>query len=176
MEMRDGRADAAGEHPVGPEAALARPLVDPDVADRLLHTRPPYLLLVLLGGGLGTFLRYLAEEVAPTPTGAWPWTTFWINVAGSFVLGALVAGLARGGPDQGWRRGVRLSVGTGICGGFTTYSTFIVEIDTLLRGGWVATALGYALVSVVVGIAAALTGMLLMRSGSRGRTEPVASG
>ena len=137
---------------------------------RPLVTRPAYLLLVVLGGAVGTLARHLAGEAAPARPGGWPWTTLWINVVGSFVLGALLTALARRGPDEGWRRRVRLSVGTGLCGGFTTYSTFVLEIDTLLRGGWVATALGYALVSVVAGIAAALAGVLLMRSRPRHRT------
>lgn len=159
--------DRAAAHGSGPEPAPVRV--------RPLVTRPPYLLLVVLGGALGTLARHLAEEASPARPGGWPWTTFWINVVGSFVLGSLLTALARGGPDQGWRRRVRLGVGTGLCGGFTTYSTFILEIDTLLRGGWVATALGYALVSVLAGIAAALAGALLMRSWPRRPTGPVAA-
>jgi CrcB protein len=118
------------------------------------------VLPIVLGGGAGTVLRYLAEEARPSATGGWPWTTFSINVLGSFLLGTLLTAIARSGPDQGWRRRTRLGLGTGFCGGFTTYSTFIIEIDTLLRGGWAALAITYALVSLVVGIAAALSGVL----------------
>ena len=140
---------------------------------RPLYARPSLGLLIVLGGGVGAVLRYAAEEARPAPAGGWPWTTFWINVLGSFILGTLLTALARSGPDHGWRRRARLGLGTGFCGGFTTYSTFIIEIDTLLRGGWVGLAIAYALVSVVVGVAAALVGVVAMRAVPR---RPVQGG
>lgn len=159
---------AAGPEPAGqPSSGGAAPTRVPDVparAVRPLYTRPAYVLLIVFGGGVGTMLRYLAEEARPTPAGGWPWTTFGINVLGSFILGTLLTALARSGPDQGWRRRARLGMGTGFCGGFTTYSTFVIELDTLLRGGWAAMAIGYALASVVVGITAALAGVLAVRA------------
>jgi CrcB protein len=149
---RSGHDPHATDAPSVPEVPLR--------AVRPLYTRPSLVLLIVLGGGVGTVLRYLAEEARPAPTGGWPWTTFSVNVLGSFILGALLTALARSGPDQGWRRRARLGLGTGFCGGFTTYSTFIIEIDSLLRGGWATLAITYALVSAVVGIAAALCGVL----------------
>ena len=150
--------------PAVPAGATLRP--------RRLYTRASFLATVLVGGAVGTLLRYLFEEAAPAVPGRWPWTTFWINVAGSFILGALLTALARSGPDQGWRRSARLGLGTGFCGGFTTYSTFIIEVDNLVRGGWVGTGVGYALVSVLVGVAAALAGVLIARSWPRRRGVP----
>jgi len=144
----------------GPGPAAAVPVAP---VARPLFTRPGLLALVWWGGAIGTLLRHAIEQAIPVAPGQWPWATFGINVSGSFVLGALLGGLARSGPDHGWRRTARLGVGTGFCGGFTTYSTFIVEVDTLARGGWAATGAAYALVSVVLGVAAALTGMRLMR-------------
>ena len=129
-----------------------------------VRRRTPLLALaglVALGGAVGTTARALLEQAfAPAP-GSWPWTTFWINLAGSFVLGALLETLLRSGPDAGWRRGVRLGCGTGVLGGFTTYSTFAVEVERLASGGHIALGAAYALGSVVLGVAAAVGGIAL---------------
>ncbi|MWB99477.1 CrcB family protein [Agromyces seonyuensis] len=117
-------------------------------------------LLVFLGGCLGVALRFVLEAVWPAASGAWPWTTFAINLAGAFLLGLLLETLARGGPDEGLRRSLRLGVGTGVLGGFTTYSTFSVEADRLL-GAAPALGFAYALVSILAGLVAAGAGMLL---------------
>lgn len=119
--------------------------------------------LVAAGGALGTTIRAALENAAPAAPGGWPWTTFAINLLGSFVLGVLLETLVRSGPDEGWRRRVRLGCGTGVLGGFTTYSTFVIEAERLLTGGHVAIGAAYALVSVVVGIACALLGIALVR-------------
>lgn len=118
-------------------------------------------LLVAAGGAVGTAARAQLELMYPPPAGGWPWVTFWINLAGSFVLGLLVTSVQRAGPDAGWRRAVRLGVGTGIVGGFTTYSTFVLEIERLVDGGHVLTGSGYAVVSIVVGLVAAGLGVAL---------------
>nr|WP_206715178.1 CrcB family protein [Cellulosimicrobium arenosum] len=129
--------------------------------------------LVALGGAVGATVRALLEHVlAPVP-GSWPWTTFAINVVGSFALGALLETLVRSGPDSGWRRGVRLGCGTGVLGGFTTYSTFVVEAERLLTGGHAPLGVAYALVSVVVGIGAACAGIALAAARARRRRAGV---
>ncbi len=131
-----------------------------------LHGRPSFLLLALLGGAVGTTVRAWLEGAFPASPGAWPWTTFGINLGGSFLLGLLQEALSRSGPDEGWRRRVRVGVGTGVIGGFTTYSTFIVEVDLLVRGGSTWTGAAYAVVSVVVGLGCALAGILLAQVAS----------
>ena len=118
-------------------------------------------LLIVLGGALGTAIRAALEAAQPAQPGGWPWTTFVINVTGAFVLGVLLEALARSGPDTGVRQYLRLGVGTGVLGGYTTYSTFAVESVKLLGGGAVLVGLGYALASVLLGLAAALAGTLL---------------
>ncbi|MFI2702891.1 FluC/FEX family fluoride channel [Cellulosimicrobium composti] len=138
-------------------------------------TRPTPLLalagLVAAGGAVGTTARALLEHAfAPAP-GAWPWTTSWINLAGSFVLGALLETLLRSGPDTGRRRAVRLGCGTGVLGGFTTYSTFVVEVERLADGGHVALGAAYGLGSVVLGVLAALGGIALAAAVRRRATR-----
>jgi len=117
--------------------------------------------LVAAGGTVGVLVRALLEQTFPAAPGAWPWTTFWINVTGSLVLGVLLGWLQRG-PDVGARRRVRLGAGTGVIGGYTTYSTFVIEVEQLLTGGHAATGVVYALVSVVLGVAVAIAGSLLV--------------
>lgn len=116
--------------------------------------------LVFVGGCAGTAVRWALEEAFARPAG-WPWVTFAINVAGSFALGLLLELLVRGGPDEGRRRAVRLGCGTGVLGGFTTYSTFVLEVERLASAGDLANAVAYPLVSVVLGVAAAAAGMAL---------------
>lgn len=125
---------------------------------------------VALGGAVGALVRALLETAVPAGPGPWPWTTFWINVVGSLALGALLESLLHAGPDEGWRRTVRVGCGTGVLGGFTTYSSFAVEAVQLLEDGHMLVGLGYAVVSVVVGLLAALTGILLARAVARRRS------
>lgn len=125
--------------------------------------------LVALGGAVGTTARAQLEAAFPTPEGGWPWATFAINMVGSLILGMLLESLLRSGSDTGWRRAVRLGCGTGILGGFTTYSTFVLEVEELLRGGHTVVMVAYALVSVVVGVIAAGIGIGMAASMGRRR-------
>lgn len=120
-----------------------------------------FTLLVALGATFGTFLRAALSSAFPHEAGAWPWATFLINITGSFILGMLLESLVLTGIDSGWRRTVRLMCGTGIMGGYTTYSTFILEIEKTTSAGAAALGFGYAVVSLVLGTAAAMLGMML---------------
>ena len=122
---------------------------------------PRLLALVVVGGAVGTAVRALLEHAYPAPAGAWPSTTFTINVTGSFVLGLLLQRLARGGPDEGRRRTLRLGVGTGVLGGYTTYSSFAVESVQLGDSGRAGLAVAYALGSVAAGLLAAGAAMVI---------------
>jgi CrcB protein len=120
----------------------------------------PVLAAVGLGGALGAAARYgVAQAVDITP-GTVPWGTFWINVSGSFALGFFVVLVLRRFPAD---RYARPFVATGFLGGFTTYSTFAVETDLLIKNGHWTVALAYAAASVVAGVAAALAGMAAAR-------------
>ena len=130
---------------------------------RPAYLRPRSLALVGAGGAVGTTVRYLLEAAVIPAPGQVPWVTFVINVTGAFLLGALLTTLARTGEDAGWRRSVRLGVGTGMLGGYTTYSTFAVEVHSLLGAGSTWTGTIYAAGTVLAGVAAAALGLLLAR-------------
>lgn len=128
-------------------------------ADRPPYRQPAALLWVLCGGIIGTGLRYGMEELWPATSGQWPWATFGVNLVGAFVLGALLEGLALAGADEGWRRRARLLVGTGLCGSFTTYSSFALETTMLAHDHAPVLGLVYAVVSVIGGLVAAWLGI-----------------
>jgi CrcB protein len=123
-----------------------------------LHLRPLPVLLVFVGGALGTVSRYLLGLVIPT-LGGFPLATFAVNIVGAFALGLLLEGLLRGGNDVGWRQRVRLLFGPGFMGGFTTYSSLCVETVLLTEHGRYVTGGAYAVASLLVGIAAAAAGV-----------------
>ncbi|CAL9348659.1 Putative fluoride ion transporter CrcB [Streptomyces sp. enrichment culture] len=104
------------------------------------HTRAPVVAAVALGGGTGAAARYAASLWWPAHTGGFPWTTFWVNVAGCAVMGVLMAVLT---DLRAVHRLVRPFFGTGVLGGFTTFSTYAVDIRQLAGTGHVRTALAY---------------------------------
>jgi CrcB protein len=129
-------------------------------AARPVHVQPRFILLVGLGGALGTLARYGAQLVVPH-TWQLPWPTLIVNLVGAFLLGFLLEALVRRGRDDGGRRAMRLLIGTGFMGGFTTYSSLAVETSELLRDDRLLAAAGYGLVTLVVGLFASLLGMWL---------------
>jgi CrcB protein len=115
-------------------------------------------LAVMLGGAAGAWCRYAVGHWADRfhAIQTFPWHTFAVNVLGSFVLG-LVAVWYRDRPA--WL----LLLGTGFCGGFTTFSTFSVELVTMLEKGRTAAAVAYAGGSVAAGIIGAIVAMRMAR-------------
>lgn len=143
---------------------VSRP-TDP-VAPRVWHRERLVLLaFVFVGGTCGTWVRAELSKNFPVAADGWPWVTFWINVSGAFVLGCLLGLLARLGDDSGWRRRARLGLGTGVLGGYTTYSTFAVEVVERQRDSLLLLGAGYALASVVGGAALAALGLRSARIG-----------
>ncbi|GAA2481042.1 CrcB family protein [Terrabacter carboxydivorans] len=146
-------------HPGSPSGA--RPPVRP--GGGALRRSPLLGVVIFVGGAIGTSVRSLLEQAAPARPGEVPWTTLVINVVGSFLLGLLLESLTRTGPDEGNRRVARLGLGTGVLGGFTTYSTFAVETVDRLGLQSLVVGLSYAVGSVVLGVAAAAVGYRLAR-------------
>ena len=121
-----------------------------------------HLALVALGGAIGASLRHLAGLAAMRLLGTgFPWGTFFVNVAGSFLMGILIAVLAR---RSGTPAEVRLFLATGLLGGFTTFSAFSLDVALLWERGEAVSALGYVAASVLLSIAALFAGLWLIRS------------
>ncbi|WP_312875763.1 CrcB family protein [Arthrobacter terrae] len=93
---------------------------------RLLTGEPARVL-----GAVGTLVRYALTTVIPAP-GGWPLTTLLVRLAGAFLLGLLLESLVRRGIDAGKLRILRLLVGTGFMGAFTTNSSLAVDVTMLL--------------------------------------------
>jgi len=118
------------------------------------------ILLVMLGGAAGSGLRYLVAQWLPTAVGTLPLSTLIINVAGSAVLGALTMLASQ---HTALSREWMVLLGTGLCGGFTTFSTFTVELLSMADHGRLGLAVAYALLSLVLGLAAAAGAAALVR-------------
>lgn len=110
---------------------------------------------VAAGGLLGTELRYGLVLLFPEPEGSVPWTTLGINVAGSFVLGALTTIWMARPHTAFW---LRAAIGPGLLGSFTTFSALALAVDRLARDGLHGVWLAYLFLSVVVGLGAAAAG------------------
>ncbi|THG31854.1 fluoride efflux transporter FluC [Naasia lichenicola] len=123
------------------------------------HLQPRFIGLVALGGAVGTLTRYLIQQAVP-PTG-FPVATMAINIVGAFLLGLLLATLARRGDDSGSRRSLRLLLGTGLLGGFTTYSALALDTVSLAGGADASNAAIYAFGTLIVGVLAAGLGIRL---------------
>lgn len=114
--------------------------------------------LVGAGGALGGLARHALTTAYPEAPGAVPWTTWAINVTGSFLLGLLVAGVVGRRRAPAW---VRPAFGTGVLGGYTTFSAYAHALDVLATDGHVGTAAAYLVMSLVGGVVAAATGVAL---------------
>lgn len=122
----------------------------------------PFLLLVMLGGAVGSGARYLAGQASIAWFGAnYPWGTLAVNLIGGLAMGVLAGSLFRfGGAGEPWR----LLLGVGVLGGFTTFSSFSLDTLNLIERGAPGLALGYVLLSVLGAIGAAALGLTLARS------------
>ncbi|MDN5586902.1 MAG: CrcB family protein [Brevibacterium sp.] len=129
------------------------------LSTRPVHLRLPYLCLVVVGGTIGTAAREGLTLAFPSAGGI-PYATFTINVVGAFLLGLLLDALVRMGPDDGLRRRIRVMVGTGFMGGFTTYSALAVSTAGLLGEGQIGFSIAYGLGTILIGGAATGAGIV----------------
>ena len=121
---------------------------------------PKVIGAIAIGGALGASARYGVTQLITVPPDSFPWSTFWTNVSGSFALGVVLAIVLERFPPS---RYARAFAATGFCGAYTTYSTFAVETDLLVKDGHAGIAAAYVVASLVTGFAAVFVGMWLAR-------------
>ena len=134
----------------------------------LASGRALVLVAVAVGGALGTLGRYELALAEPATSGHFPWATFTVNLVGSFALGVVLGALADPAASRVWRP----FLAVGVCGGLTTFSTWMVESVLLTRDGHGGTAALYVAGSLVLGFAAVVAGVFGARA-VLGRHEPI---
>ena len=123
-------------------------------------------LNVALGGAIGALGRYqlgraMTHWLGPQVVTAFPWATLAANVIGSVAMGVLAGWLARHGSGSGEQ--LRLLLGVGLLGGFTTFSAFSLELMLLIERGQPGTAFAYGAISVLAGLSGLYIGLIVMR-------------
>jgi CrcB protein len=143
--------EAAAE-PVDPDIYLRRPRQRRELRDA------PWAVLgaISAGGVLGALARYGLSSAFPHAPGDFDWATFWINVSGCLVIGVLMVLIT-----EAWEahRLVRPFLGVGVLGGFTTFSTYIVDVQKALSAHHARTALLYLAATLIAALAAAYAGL-----------------
>jgi CrcB protein len=116
------------------------------------------VLLVFVGGAIGSPLRYLTDRfVQSRHSRAFPFGTLVVNLVGCFILGVVAGGVAH----SGWSSDTKALLGTGFCGGLTTFSTFSIEALELMSHKMTLRALAYIIASSAAGIGLAAAGWWL---------------
>ena len=118
------------------------------------------LAAVFVGGALGTLARAGLETLAVPDPGRWPWPTFTVNIVGAFLLGYFATRLLERLPVSSYRRPL---LGTGLCGGLTTFSTMQVETIKMLEHHHYGLAVGYTVASIAAGLLAVYIATALVR-------------
>lgn len=124
------------------------------------HGQGPVVCAVAAGGGIGATARYGASLLWPTPTDAFPWTTLLVNAVGCALIGVLLVLI---GEVWAAHRLVRPFLGTGVLGGFTTFSTYAVDFRRLVVDGHAATGAAYLMATLL----AAMTAVWAAAAGTR---------
>ncbi|AJF65272.1 fluoride efflux transporter CrcB [Streptomyces vietnamensis] len=127
----------------------------------------PVVAVVAAGGALGAAARYGASLVRPTPDGAFPWTVLTVNAVGCAVLGTLMVLLTE--TTTAPHPLLRPFLGTGFCGGFTTFSTYSLDTQRLLSAGDPTRALLYLGGTLLAALAAVWAGVTAARAVVRAR-------
>jgi fluoride exporter len=103
---------------------------------------------IFVGGVIGAVARVGLSEALPHGVGGWPWATFTVNMVGALLLGWFVTRLGERLPPSTYRRPL---LGTGLCGGLTTFSTMQLELFKMIEGGYVPLAVAYAAATIAGG-------------------------
>ncbi|WP_329615277.1 fluoride efflux transporter CrcB [Streptomyces brevispora] len=130
-----------------------------------MPTKPPnpqtaVVAVIAVGGAAGASARYAASLLWPTATDGFPWTTLLVNVIGCAVIGVFMVVIS-----EVWaaHRLVRPFFGTGVLGGFTTFSTYAVDIERLIDGGRARSGLAYLGLTLLAALAAVWSAVWLTR-------------
>jgi CrcB protein len=118
------------------------------------------LAAVFIGGAVGTLARAGLELLSDGDPGRWPWPTFVVNIVGAFLLGYFTTRLLERLPVSSYRRPL---LGTGLCGGLTTFSTMQVETVRMLEHQHYGLAIGYTAASIAAGLLAVYLATVLVR-------------
>ncbi|MFF5213091.1 fluoride efflux transporter FluC [Streptosporangium sp. NPDC000396] len=136
--------------------------VDPDVdltearqRRELRRSHYGVLAVIAVGGAIGAGARYGAGLLWPAATGSFPWTTLGVNASGCLLIGFLIVVLTEVGTAPIWARPF---FGTGVLGGYTTFSTYCVDIEHLVAQGRPGLALGYLAATPVAALVAVAAG------------------
>lgn len=130
-------------------------------AVRARRAEPSVLAAIALGGALGAPARYGVAQLIYVDSAGFPWATFWTNITGSLALGLILAMMIERFPPK---RYMRPFIATGFLGAYTTYSTFAVETDLLIKDGHAVVAVVYAAASLMAGLAAVWAGIWAARA------------
>jgi CrcB protein len=152
--MGEARPQVLGEH-TGPDAGTHRP-----ARRESRRGQWPVIAAVSVGGGLGASARYGAALLWPTAAGTFPLTTFLVNVVGCGIIGVFMVIIT-----DVWaaHRLVRPFFGTGVLGGFTTFSTYAVDIQRLIDQDRATTALAYLAATMLAALTTVWTTANLTR-------------
>lgn len=118
------------------------------------------LAAVFCGGALGTLARAVLSDLVATVPGHWPWPTFFVNIVGAFLLGYFTTRLLERLPLSSYRRP---ALGTGLCGGLTTFSTMQVETVKMLQAHDSGLAAAYTAASIGAGVTAVYLASCVVR-------------
>lgn len=121
---------------------------------------PRELAAVFVGGALGTLARAGLETLMAPDPGRWPWPTFAVNIVGAFLLGYFTTRLLERLPVSSYRRPL---LGTGFCGGLTTFSTMQVETVRMIEHQHYGLAIAYTAVSIAAGLLAVYIATVMTR-------------
>lgn len=118
------------------------------------------LLLVFIGGGFGSVLRFIIGKYLNSPATGIPYGTFTANILGSLLIGVILGLAAK---NDNLSASQTLLIATGFCGGFTTFSTFAYENHVFLKAGDFTSFAIYTIASFVIGFLAVFLGIFLVK-------------